>query len=71
MNKIEYQIMNELEENHWWYIGLRGYLSAVFKKYKKMIPQKPVVLDVGCGTGANLRHMNKIFINGNFTGFEL
>ena len=71
MNKIEYQIMNDLEENHWWYIGLRGYLSAVFKKYNMIIPQKPVVLDVGCGTGANLRHMNKIFINGNFSGFDM
>ena len=70
MNNIEYQIMNELEENHWWYIGLRGYLSAVFKKYKDD-SQKPVVLDVGCGTGANLRHMNKIFVHGNFSGFDL
>ena len=71
MNKIEYQIMNDLEDNHWWYIGLRRYLSAVFKKYSKLIPEKPVILDTGCGTGANLRHMNKIFVHGNFSVFVL
>ena len=71
MNQVEYEIMNKFEENHWWYIGLRGYLSAVFSKYAELIPQKPVVLDVGCGTGANLRHMNNFFNNGNFSGFDM
>ena len=39
------QLMNDLEENHWWYIGLRGYLSAVFKKYnKKRVNKRRIII---------------------------
>ncbi|SVB71490.1 uncharacterized protein METZ01_LOCUS224344, partial [marine metagenome] len=39
VNPKEYEIMNELEEKHWWYHGLRGYLTAVFNQFKNEIPK--------------------------------
>jgi len=70
MNEKEYELMNQLEDTHWWYIGLRGFLSAIFLKYKSLLPNKPNLLDVGCGTGANIKHFTNFFPGGTFSGFD-
>ncbi|MEW5768071.1 MAG: methyltransferase domain-containing protein [bacterium] len=55
----EYQRMFELEENYWWFIGKRRIVSYILKGYP--LPQSPPrILDVGCGTGANLRILNQL-----------
>jgi len=51
MNRDEYAIMFRVEDRHWWYAGLRGMLDMVWNQY---VPAGSSVLDVGCGTGANL-----------------
>ena len=70
MNVREYELMNQLEDTHWWYTGLRGFLSAIFLKYNSLLPNKPILLDVGCGTGANIKHFTNFFPGGTFSGFD-
>jgi SAM-dependent methyltransferase len=48
----EYRVMFEVEDKYWWYRGLRVLLHLLLEHY----PPQPngMILDVGCGTGANL-----------------
>src|SRR5437764_4841034 len=56
MQQHTYSIMYEVEEHHWWFIGRRkiieGFVGAACRDLGKL---KPRILDVGCGTGANLQ----------------
>jgi len=56
MQQHTYSIMYEVEEHHWWFIGRRkiieSFVAAVCRDLGKL---KPRILDVGCGTGANLQ----------------
>lgn len=47
--EIEYELMYENEENHWWYSGLR---SLLMFWVNELNPKN--VLDAGCGTGINM-----------------
>jgi ubiquinone/menaquinone biosynthesis C-methylase UbiE len=47
--------MYHAEEHHWWYVGLRAVLDLFWARHFESRPGgAPRVLDVGCGTGANL-----------------
>lgn len=50
----EYRVMFETEDNYWWYRGLRALLQNVLARYA---PPDAMILDAGCGTGANLKLM--------------
>src|SRR3989440_4746657 len=56
MQQHIYSIMYEVEEHHWWFVGRRRiierFVAAVCREIGK---RKPRILDVGCGTGANLQ----------------
>ncbi|MDE3091533.1 MAG: class I SAM-dependent methyltransferase, partial [Chloroflexota bacterium] len=54
MRPEEYRVMFELEDAFWWYRGLRVLLTALIERYVAASPP-PLILDAGCGTGANLR----------------
>lgn len=47
-----YQEMYQEEERHWWFRGRRSVVWALLGRVK--LPEKPRVLDAGCGTGRNL-----------------
>jgi len=55
MQEQAYPIMYEVEDAHWWYAGrrriIRSFLARVCQNFQA---QRPRILDVGCGTGANL-----------------
>ena len=55
MNSTEYDSMAQAEVFHWWYRGLRTQLAQARSRH---LPAEPVrLLDAGCGTGGNLRHL--------------
>src|SRR5438128_1385785 len=60
MQQHTYSIMYQVEEHHWWFAGRRRiierFVTAVCREIGK---RKPRILDVGCGTGANLQMLAK------------
>lgn len=52
MQQHTYGIMDEVEGSHWWFVGRRSILESFLDG---LVPEKNAkILDVGCGTGANL-----------------
>lgn len=66
MNPSEYEIMADVEDVHWWYRGLRGLITMYMKQFAE--GGKPRILDVGCGTGANISLMQQY---GTVIGLDL
>jgi SAM-dependent methyltransferase len=55
MQQHTYAIMNRVEDSHWWFVGRRLILESFLKEIvQKLKKQNPKILDIGCGTGANL-----------------
>src|SRR6266404_899461 len=56
MEQHTYTIMYEVEGKHWWFAGRRRIITEfVEKACQAVASQRPRILDVGCGTGANLQ----------------
>jgi SAM-dependent methyltransferase len=51
----EYRVMFEIEDDYWWYRGLRELIKNLLDRYARAASSHPRILDVGCGTGANLK----------------
>ncbi len=55
MMEHTYPIMFQVEQSHWWYIGRRKILANFVQEICRQVKdRRPRILDVGCGTGANL-----------------
>ena len=55
MMQHTYPILFAVEESHWWYIGRRRIIAGFMEEICRHFPdRRPRILDVGCGTGANL-----------------
>jgi SAM-dependent methyltransferase len=54
MRPDEYRVMHDLENGYWWYRGLRTLLRVLLRSYAPANVRAGRILDVGCGTGANL-----------------
>jgi SAM-dependent methyltransferase len=56
MKLEEYQVMYDVEDTYWWYVGMRSiFLSLLDGHYKDRTDLK--ILDAGCGTGAMLSYL--------------
>jgi len=67
--------MAEAEEKHWWYQGLRDLLARIltskpFSFGTEALGRGPVVLDAGCGAGANLRMLDGLLHPARLEGFD-
>lgn len=54
-----YPILFEVEGSHWWYIGRRRIMAAFLRDICRKLGRRPEIVDVGCGTGANLLLLNE------------
>jgi SAM-dependent methyltransferase len=56
MQQHTYSIMYEVEGTHWWFVGRRRIIRGFVEEACRRLGQeeRPRILDVGCGTGANL-----------------
>ena len=55
MMQHTYPILFAVEESHWWHIGRRRIIGSFVKEICDQVKDRRAhILDVGCGTGANL-----------------
>src|SRR2546423_12038582 len=51
-----YRITYEMEGKHWWFVGRRKIIESFVEQVCRDIGKRGArILDVGCGTGANLQ----------------
>ncbi len=70
MNPGEYEAMARVEATHWWYRGLRDAVEQALARQGSGLPPNPRVLDAGCGTGENLRSLNRLLRPSYAGGFD-
>ena len=62
MQQHTYAIMDRVEDTHWWFVGRRAILETFLRGIIQNPNSKilnPRILDVGCGTGANLEMLSQ------------
>lgn len=68
MNLEEYHKMHALETNYWWFQGRRKVILDTLGKHMTSAQgQRPVILDIGCGTGMMLEDLQNM---GAATGLD-
>ncbi|MBI4860114.1 MAG: methyltransferase domain-containing protein [Candidatus Riflebacteria bacterium] len=58
MNTEEYEVMYRQEQTYWWFVSRTELLSFYLDELLRL-PGEPVLLDLGCGTGANLEILRR------------
>jgi ubiquinone/menaquinone biosynthesis C-methylase UbiE len=68
MDLVEHSRMFEVEDRHWWYLGMEAITRSILDRH---IASNPVrrILDAGCGTGAAMA--NYLPRYGSVTGFDI
>jgi SAM-dependent methyltransferase len=59
MEKKEYETLYNIEDEYWWYVGLRDLVFSSIAKFKRNIGKSLRILDAGCGTGAVLERLKE------------
>jgi SAM-dependent methyltransferase len=59
MQEHTYSIMYEVEGKHWWFAGRRRIIAEFVGQACRELKERPRILDVGCGTGANLQMLSE------------
>ena len=71
MQQHTYAIMGRVEDKHWWFVGRRAILESFMRSIVDKLGEPRSgrrVLDVGCGTGANLEMLSQF---GNAEGVDV
>jgi len=58
MERVVYEKMAELDQLHWWYRARREVLAALIRR-EAQPPAGAHVLEIGCGTGHNLKMLSE------------
>jgi SAM-dependent methyltransferase len=67
MNLEEYEVMYQVEDHHWWYLGMEQITCRLLERYLPQAGSALKILDAGCGTGAVMKYLCKY---GEVTGFD-
>lgn len=65
MQQHTYAIMDRVEDSHWWFVGRRAILESFLRSIVHRLEEDEAagvpfrILDVGCGTGANLEMLSQ------------
>lgn len=59
MNAYLIDKFTEVENFHWWFEGRRIILNQVLRKYLYKKIGDVLILDIGCGTGSNIKFLSK------------
>lgn len=54
MMEHTYPVFFAVEGSHWWFVGRRRIISKFLRDIVSRLGRRPEIVDVGCGTGANL-----------------
>ena len=65
MERAAYAHMAENEDRHWWFVGRRAVIAALLDRIA--LPDRPRILEAGCGTGGNLGLLEE---RGQVSAFE-
>ena len=52
MEPQTYQLMRQIEDQHWWFVARRNIIGALLDRLN--LPVQAEILEVGCGTGGNI-----------------
>lgn len=53
MHPEEFKLLDEIEDDHWWFVGKRLLLTSLLRRHAR----DGALLDLGCGTGGVLREV--------------
>ena len=68
MEKSEYEVMYNIEDDYWWYQALHQLILAFVKKEQRRAQTSLRILDAGCGTGRLLELLQSY---GNSQGIDI
>ena len=71
MQPQDYVHLHQLEDNLWWFVGMREITAALLDPLCSSDRKDWRVLDAGCGTGANLDWLQRYAQNGSVVGIDL
>lgn len=66
MEAAAYQALRDLQDKHWWFVGRRKFIASLIDRFIAL-PQRPRILEAGCGYGGNLPMLNRL---GELSAFE-
>ena len=70
MKSEDYADLYALEENFWWFAGMREITAALLDPILKALQDRQI-LDAGCGTGGNISWLARYAGNGRVVGMDV